>query len=325
MQSLKRGEICPEAQRKTKCIHLYHWNSVYTRGEWEVKSLQWINPGLWGPWRSSSRGRTWFCDQQVPLKVFKEETKIIQVIVRVNQIMMCIPGWVRTWRWPEGSQKWRQGLGKFGDYENEEEETNKKWQLVAKQWTEWGRGSDSFRIGSCPLGTRCSWATTQTKMYERGRMNLKGGFGGWRGDTVWEGVSVAMCWGSLKWRCWPWRKLTGQLVCSAGRPKFGGKYCTGERKRYRLCNVHPCRPGAPTFRQMQCSEFDTVPYKNEFYSWFPVFSAGEEWEQHIPYLGPQLLSESVCQGSVPPCKVQQEREVYRAGGLYFRRQNHCSR
>lgn len=40
MQSLKRGEICPEAQRKTKCIHLYHWNSVYTRGEWEVKSLQ---------------------------------------------------------------------------------------------------------------------------------------------------------------------------------------------------------------------------------------------------------------------------------------------
>ncbi|OBS77745.1 hypothetical protein A6R68_19866, partial [Neotoma lepida] len=57
------------------------------------------------------------------------------------------------------------------------------------------------------------------------------------------------------------------------RPKFGGKYCTGERKRYRLCNIHPCRSDTPTFRQMQCSEFDTVPYKNEFYRWFPVFNA----------------------------------------------------
>ncbi|MBZ3877920.1 A disintegrin and metalloproteinase with thrombospondin motifs 12 [Sciurus carolinensis] len=71
-----------------------------------------------------------------------------------------------------------------------------------------------------------------------------------------------------------------KVMCEAEerRPKFGGKYCTGERKRYRLCNVHPCRPDAPTFRQMQCSEFDTVPYKNEFYHWFPVFNSARPCE-----------------------------------------------
>ncbi|KAM5260623.1 A disintegrin and metalloproteinase with thrombospondin motifs 12 isoform 1-T1 [Hipposideros larvatus] len=71
---------------------------------------------------------------------------------------------------------------------------------------------------------------------------------------------------------------SAERLCNNPEPKFGGKYCTGERKRYRLCNVHPCRPEAPTFRQMQCSEFDTVPYKNEFYNWFPVFNPAHPCE-----------------------------------------------
>uniref|UniRef100_A0A452UCS2 ADAM metallopeptidase with thrombospondin type 1 motif 12 n=1 Tax=Ursus maritimus TaxID=29073 RepID=A0A452UCS2_URSMA len=71
---------------------------------------------------------------------------------------------------------------------------------------------------------------------------------------------------------------SAERLCNNPEPKFGGKYCTGERKRYRLCNVHPCHPDAPTFRQMQCSEFDTVPYKNEFYHWFPVFNPAHPCE-----------------------------------------------
>ncbi|EPY73149.1 A disintegrin and metalloproteinase with thrombospondin motifs 12 [Camelus ferus] len=71
---------------------------------------------------------------------------------------------------------------------------------------------------------------------------------------------------------------SAERLCNNPEPKFGGKYCTGERKRYRLCNVHPCRPDTPTFRQMQCSEFDTVPYKNEFYHWFPVFNSAHPCE-----------------------------------------------
>lgn len=71
---------------------------------------------------------------------------------------------------------------------------------------------------------------------------------------------------------------SAERLCNNPEPKFGGKYCTGERKRYRLCNVHPCRPDTPTFRQMQCSEFDTVPYRNEFYHWFPVFNPARPCE-----------------------------------------------
>ncbi|KAM5264414.1 A disintegrin and metalloproteinase with thrombospondin motifs 12 [Ctenodactylus gundi] len=89
--------------------------------------------------------------------------------------------------------------------------------------------------------------------------------------------SIAGGWG--RWSSWSHCSRTcgagaqsAERLCNNPEPKFGGKYCTGERKRYRLCNVQPCRIGTPTFRQMQCSEFDTVPYKNEFYRWFPVFN-----------------------------------------------------
>ncbi|XP_059845640.1 A disintegrin and metalloproteinase with thrombospondin motifs 12-like [Hypanus sabinus] len=68
--------------------------------------------------------------------------------------------------------------------------------------------------------------------------------------------------------------------CSNPVPKFGGKYCTGKRKRYRICNVTPCQHETPTFRQMQCSEFDTVLYKNELYTWIPVLNPANSCELH---------------------------------------------
>ncbi|XP_069780132.1 A disintegrin and metalloproteinase with thrombospondin motifs 12 isoform X2 [Narcine bancroftii] len=68
--------------------------------------------------------------------------------------------------------------------------------------------------------------------------------------------------------------------CSNPVPKFGGTYCTGKRKRYRICNVTPCLQETPTFRQMQCSEFDTVLYKNELYSWIPVHHTANPCELH---------------------------------------------
>uniref|UniRef100_A0A8C1KEM8 ADAM metallopeptidase with thrombospondin type 1 motif, 12 n=1 Tax=Cyprinus carpio TaxID=7962 RepID=A0A8C1KEM8_CYPCA len=58
--------------------------------------------------------------------------------------------------------------------------------------------------------------------------------------------------------------------CNQPKPEFGGKYCTGERKRYRICNTKPCARKHPSFREMQCSEFNTVPYHNELYEWLPV-------------------------------------------------------
>ncbi|XP_043536523.1 A disintegrin and metalloproteinase with thrombospondin motifs 12-like [Chiloscyllium plagiosum] len=76
--------------------------------------------------------------------------------------------------------------------------------------------------------------------------------------------------------------------CSNPVPRFGGKYCTGKRKRYRICNVKPCLQETPTFRQMQCSEFNTVLYKNELYSWAPVYRIANPCELHCRPVGEQF-------------------------------------
>lgn len=68
--------------------------------------------------------------------------------------------------------------------------------------------------------------------------------------------------------------------CNSPKPEFGGKYCTGERKRYRTCNTKPCRDDTPSFREMQCSEFNTVPYHNELYQWIPVANHLNPCELH---------------------------------------------
>uniref|UniRef100_A0A674AJ57 ADAM metallopeptidase with thrombospondin type 1 motif, 12 n=1 Tax=Salmo trutta TaxID=8032 RepID=A0A674AJ57_SALTR len=68
--------------------------------------------------------------------------------------------------------------------------------------------------------------------------------------------------------------------CDHPKPEFGGRYCTGERRRYRICNTKPCQKAKPTFREMLCSEFDTVPYQNELYEWVPVASPSSPCELH---------------------------------------------
>ncbi|XP_062874431.1 A disintegrin and metalloproteinase with thrombospondin motifs 12 [Trichomycterus rosablanca] len=63
---------------------------------------------------------------------------------------------------------------------------------------------------------------------------------------------------------------SAERECDQPKPAFGGRYCTGERRRYRICNTAPCAKQLPSFREMQCSEFDTVPYHNQLYRWIPV-------------------------------------------------------
>ncbi|NXX77691.1 ATS7 metalloproteinase, partial [Urocolius indicus] len=58
--------------------------------------------------------------------------------------------------------------------------------------------------------------------------------------------------------------------CSSPTPKYGGRYCLGERKRFRICNVRLCPPGKPSFRQLQCSHFNPMLYKGKLYKWTPV-------------------------------------------------------
>ncbi|KAM9311948.1 A disintegrin and metalloproteinase with thrombospondin motifs 7 [Gastrophryne carolinensis] len=68
--------------------------------------------------------------------------------------------------------------------------------------------------------------------------------------------------------------------CSNPMPKYGGRYCLGERKRYKVCNVAPCPFGVPSFRHVQCSRFNYVPYKGKFHQWSPVFMNINPCELH---------------------------------------------
>ncbi|KAM9096306.1 A disintegrin and metalloproteinase with thrombospondin motifs 12 [Sarcophilus harrisii] len=126
------------------------------------------------------------------------------------------------------------------------------------------KGSCRSKLDAAADGTRCGekkWCMAG-KCITVGKKpeSIPGGWGRW---SPWSHCSRT-CGAGVQ---------SAERLCNNPEPKFGGKYCTGERKRYRLCNIHPCRIDVPTFRQMQCSEFDTVPYKNEFYHWFPVFNS----------------------------------------------------
>ncbi|NXC51010.1 ATS7 metalloproteinase, partial [Penelope pileata] len=63
---------------------------------------------------------------------------------------------------------------------------------------------------------------------------------------------------------------SAERQCSSPTPKYGGRYCLGERKRFRICNIKPCPRDKPSFRQVQCSQFNPMPYKGKLYKWTPV-------------------------------------------------------
>ncbi|XP_060070698.1 A disintegrin and metalloproteinase with thrombospondin motifs 7-like [Ylistrum balloti] len=63
---------------------------------------------------------------------------------------------------------------------------------------------------------------------------------------------------------------TVERHCENPPPSNGGKYCIGERKRYRICNTDPCPENTPNFITVQCRDFNYIPYRNKLYEWEPV-------------------------------------------------------
>ncbi|XP_060226911.1 A disintegrin and metalloproteinase with thrombospondin motifs 10 isoform X1 [Meriones unguiculatus] len=86
--------------------------------------------------------------------------------------------------------------------------------------------------------------------------------------------------------------------CDSPRPTIGGKYCLGERRRHRSCNTDDCPPGSQDFREMQCSEFDSVPFRGKFYTW-KTYQGGREFQGE---LAPGLME--LCPlGGVKACSL----------------------
>ncbi|KAK2869514.1 hypothetical protein Q7C36_001385 [Tachysurus vachellii] len=68
--------------------------------------------------------------------------------------------------------------------------------------------------------------------------------------------------------------------CVSPIPKNGGRYCLGERRRYKICNRAACPRGQPSFRSIQCSKFNSIPYKGKFYQWIQVNNRINPCELH---------------------------------------------
>lgn len=68
--------------------------------------------------------------------------------------------------------------------------------------------------------------------------------------------------------------------CDNPVPSHRGKYCLGERRRYRICNTSPCLHEQPSFRSLQCSQFNSMPYKGRFYKWEAVINRVSPCELH---------------------------------------------
>ncbi|XP_062984240.1 A disintegrin and metalloproteinase with thrombospondin motifs 12 [Elgaria multicarinata webbii] len=131
------------------------------------------------------------------------------------------------------------------------------------------KGSCRSKLDAAADGTRCGenkWCFTgECIAVGKSPEAVHGGWGSW---SSWSHCTRT-CGAGVQ---------TAERQCNNPEPQFGGKYCTGERKRYRVCNVKLCTRTTPNFRQMQCSEFDTVAYRNEFYEWIPVYNTANPCE-----------------------------------------------
>ncbi|CAD5226716.1 unnamed protein product [Bursaphelenchus xylophilus] len=75
------------------------------------------------------------------------------------------------------------------------------------------------------------------------RLKVDGGWGEWQIF----GSCSRTCGGGVQ---------KGVRDCDKPRPMNGGKYCVGQRERYRSCNIQECPFETAGFRETQCSEFD---------------------------------------------------------------------
>ncbi|XP_055010162.1 A disintegrin and metalloproteinase with thrombospondin motifs 6 [Boleophthalmus pectinirostris] len=88
--------------------------------------------------------------------------------------------------------------------------------------------------------------------------------GGWGPWSMW-GECSRTCGGGVS---------SSMRHCDSPAPSGGGKYCLGERKRYRSCNIDACPVGSRDFREKQCADFDSMPFRGKYYNWKPYTGGG---------------------------------------------------
>lgn len=65
------------------------------------------------------------------------------------------------------------------------------------------------------------------------------------------------------------RCLVLKFLNSVFRPQYGGKFCPGSSRIYKLCNINPCNENSLDFRAQQCAEYNNKPFRGWLYRWRP--------------------------------------------------------
>lgn len=78
------------------------------------------------------------------------------------------------------------------------------------------------------------------------------------------------------------------LLC---RPAYGGKFCEGTSRSYKLCNTEDCPPNAADYRAQQCAEFNGKQFRGWYYSWRPYTRVdGETTVTHLLVITQEKLT-----------------------------------
>ncbi|XP_014217269.1 papilin isoform X2 [Copidosoma floridanum] len=89
------------------------------------------------------------------------------------------------------------------------------------------------------------------------------------------------------------------------RDDSNNESCTGARKKYFSCNIHPC-PGEPKdFRAEQCTEFNNQPFDGIYYEWIPYTGGHNKCELNCMPKGERFFyrhKESVTDGTL--CNIE---------------------
>ncbi|KAM4743651.1 A disintegrin and metalloproteinase with thrombospondin motifs 7 isoform 2-T2 [Anableps anableps] len=102
---------------------------------------------------------------------------------------------------------------------------------------------------------------------------------GYRPESVHGGWASWSDWSACSRTCGAGVQ-SAERDCDNPVPKHRGKYCLGERRKYRICNTTPCQADQPSFRDIQCTHFNTLPYKGKFYKWEAVINKVNPCELH---------------------------------------------
>ncbi|XP_040592449.1 A disintegrin and metalloproteinase with thrombospondin motifs 18 isoform X2 [Mesocricetus auratus] len=73
-----------------------------------------------------------------------------------------------------------------------------------------------------------------------------------------------------------WSSCSRQYLKKFLRPQYGGKFCPGSGRIYKLCNINPCNENSMDFRAQQCAEYNNKPFRGWLYRWRPYTKVEEE-------------------------------------------------